>query len=102
MGVYYKIACDKRKERIDPGEIDNLGNKSGAIAHPDHPFGMVVIFALTTRWARESIRLVDDLAGDPGYYDYEDVTKDILAEYNEIYNTSLIFTGDDSNERGEG
>ena len=45
MGIYYRAACDELRESIDPGDINNLGNKIGAIAHPEHPFGAVLVFA---------------------------------------------------------
>ena len=92
MGIYYQVACDDLKERIDPGSIDDLGTKAGAIAHPEHPFGAIVIFALSTRWKGESIRLVDDRGDDAGYFDYEEVTKYVLRDYNEFYNTGYQFT----------
>lgn len=94
MGVYYKIACDEAKECIDPGSINGLGIKARAIAAPDHPFGAVVMFAMLTRW-EHPIRLVDDCTEDPGYFDYKDVTEEVLKEYNERYKTELQFTGDE-------
>lgn len=92
MGVYYQVACDESKERIDPGDIDDLGIKAGAIAHPEHPFGPVVMFAMLHRW-RSPIRLVDDTRDDPGYFEYVNVTEVVLLQYNEFYETEFRFTG---------
>ena len=95
MGIYYAVACDKFKESIDPGAINNLGIKAGSIAHPNHPLGAVIIFAALYRWQGEPIRVVNDLGDDPGYFEYRDVTKEVLKEYNEYYSTDLRFTGKD-------
>lgn len=92
MGVYYKAACDEAKEQIDPGHIDDLGVKANAIAHPDHPFGPVVVFAMLHRW-KASARIANDSADDDGYFAYADVTEEVLAAYNEQYKTQLKFTG---------
>lgn len=91
MGIYYKIACDEVKECIDPGHINDLGIKAGAIAAPDHPFGSVVVFAMVMRWDHP-VRLVNDSGDDPAYFEYTDVTEDVLKEYNERYKTELKFT----------
>lgn len=94
MGIYYKVACDDLKESICPGNINDLGIKSGAIANPNHPFGAVVIFAMTYRWSRKKVRLITDTGyGEDEYYTYTDVTEQILNEYNEMYGTLLRFTG---------
>jgi len=98
MGIYYAIACDELKERIEPGSINNLGIKQHAIAHPNHPFGSVSVFALVTRWRGKTARIVNDCADDPGYYEYTDVTRQIVDEYNAEYGTTLEFTGDDDDE----
>ena len=95
MGIYYQIACDELEERIDPGSINNLGVKAKNIANPKHPFGQVVVFVLLTRWEGKSVRLVDDCEDDPGYFEYKDVTEDVLKEYNEVYGTEYKFTGID-------
>ena len=92
MGTYYQIACDELKERIDPGSINNLGVKAKKIAHSEHQFGSVVVFALLTRWKGKNIRLVDDCGNDPGYFEYKEVTEDVLKEYNEVYGTEYKFT----------
>lgn len=92
MGVYYQVACDKHKERIDPGEIDDLGIKEGPIAHPEHPFGPVVVFAMLHRW-QASVRLVNDSSDDPGFFEYENVTEEVLRKYNEYYKAEFKFTG---------
>ena len=92
MGVYFKVACDEAKECIDPGSINDLGVKAGSIAHPEHPFGPVVVYATLHRW-HSPIRLANDSHDDPGYYDYLDVTEEVLREYNQTYNTHFRFTG---------
>ena len=47
------------------------------------------------RWRRnEKIRLANDSGDDPGYDHYTNVTKEILEEYNKMYKTDLIYTGD--------
>lgn len=99
MGTYYMVACDKLKERINPSNINNLGIKAGPIAHPNHPFGQVVMFALLNRWSNESIRLVNDGQSDEdAFFEYADVTKEVLSDYNEYYQVELIFTGEDSEQ----
>ncbi len=95
MGIYYVIACDELKEKIEPGSINNLGIKQRAIAHPDHPFGPVSVFALVTRWRDKAARVLNDGGDDPGYFEYTDVTQQIIDEYNSEYRTALKFTGDD-------
>lgn len=95
MGTYYMAACDEAKERIDPGSINDLGVKFGSISHPEHPFGSVVIFAMATRWRGKQARIASDIGSDPGYYDYREVTAEVLAEYNRVHRTDLRFTGDD-------
>jgi hypothetical protein len=92
MGVYYKAACDEAKEQIDPGHINDLGVKAGSIAHPEHPFGPVVIFAMLYRW-KAPVRIANDTADDDGYFVYADVTEEVLKAYNERYKTQLMFTG---------
>lgn len=92
MGTYYQVACDQHKERIDPGDINNKGIKAHAIAHPNHEFGPVVIFAMLRRW-NAPIRLADDTREDEGYFDYKNVTQQVIADYNEVYGTSLEYTG---------
>jgi len=93
MGVYYQAACDETKERIDPSNINGLGIKAGPIACPMHPFGAVVIFAMLHRWNSKQVRLVNDTQEDPGYFEYTEVTKDVLSAYNKHYETNLEFTG---------
>ena len=94
MGIYYVIACDKLKEKIDPGSINDLGMQQHAIAHLKHPFGSVVIFALVTRWCNQTARIANDYNDDPGYYEYTDITQQIINEYNTEYGTTLQFTGE--------
>lgn len=81
MGVYYAAVCDAKRERIDPGYINNMGIKRGAIAFPNHPLGPIVIFALVSgRWP--SARLAHDAGGDDeAYENYTDVTAEVVAEY---------------------
>lgn len=87
MGVYYKAACDELREKIDPGKINDLGVKASAIAHPDHPFGSVVVFAMLGRWSGHATRLANDTEDDEGYFGYQDVTKQVVQDYNERYGT---------------
>lgn len=94
MGIYYQVACDEARERIDPACINGLGNKFVAIAHPEHPFGQVIIFAMLRRWAGKSVRLAEDYTDDAGYYEYRDITEDVIREYNHAYGTSLTFVRD--------
>jgi hypothetical protein len=89
MGIYYAVACDEMKERIDPGEINNLGMKEYAIAYPDHPFGALVIFAMLTRWRHKNITLVNDYDDEESYYEYTDITADVVTAYNAVYNAKL-------------
>lgn len=93
MGVYHKIACDECKESIDPGNINDLGIKTWAIASPEHWLGILAVFAMTSRWDGNSVRLVNDTAYDQGYFMYTDVTKEVIEAYNEKYGTDLRYTG---------
>jgi hypothetical protein len=93
MGTYYVVACDDLREHIDPGNIDDLGVKAGAISNPQHPFGAVVIFALRTRWFGKTARLVDDCGSDPAFFNYRDATEEVLSEYNTYHKTAYSFTG---------
>lgn len=94
MGTYYKVCCDEMRESICPGQINDLGIKLGAIVHPSHPFGAVVVFAMATRWEGKQCRIVNDCDDDPGYFDYKEVTKEVLAAYNQYTGTELRFTPD--------
>jgi hypothetical protein len=98
MGVYYKAACDDLQERIDPGHIENLGIKAGSIARSEHPFGSLVIFAMLYRWRNHGVRIADDLGDDPGYFEYRDITGEVLAEYNKSYGTTFKHTPDDDDD----
>lgn len=97
MGTYYKMACDDLKESIDPGDINGLGIKEFAIAYPTHPFGPVIVFAMLERWKGHACRLVNDLTDDPGYFDYRNVTREVIEDYNARYPDAkpLRYTGDD-------
>ena len=83
MGVYYMIACDELKERIEPGDVFGLGIKRGAITSVEHPIGALVINTLMGRWNGRSCRVADDCGEDPGYFEYTDVTEEVMADYNE-------------------
>lgn len=93
MGTYYKAACDELSESIDPGEIDNLGIKANAIANPAHPLGPFIVYAMLNRWHGKKVRIVNDAGDDDGYFRYENVTEDVLEDYNKNYGTSYKFTG---------
>jgi hypothetical protein len=93
MGTYYKVACDETKENIDPGSINDLGVKKHAVAAPEHPLGPIVVFALVTRWFGKKCRAVIDVDDDLGYFDYKDITKEVIEAYNKEYHTNLEFTG---------
>lgn len=95
MGTYYVVACDATREFIEPGNIDDLGMKRRSIAHPEHPLGQLVIFALTGIWAGMRVRAVgDDITMDADTVkEYRDITKQIIKEYNAEYKTQLKFTG---------
>lgn len=84
MGVYHKIVCDYHKETLDPGEIDDLGNKYDAIMHPEHPIGSLMMFTILTRW-RKPIRIVTD--DEEEYYSrrYVDVTAEMLKSQRKYY-----------------
>ena len=64
MGTYYRAACDAAKQTIDPGYMNDLGMKHSAISHPNHPFGPILSFAMSTRWIGGSVRLVSDNVED--------------------------------------
>jgi len=92
MATYYKIACDKKKEHINPGYINNLGIKKYAIADLEHPLGAIAIFAMLNRWEFSEVRLVSDANFDEAYYCYTDVTEEVLSEYNKYYDTQIHYT----------
>lgn len=98
MGTYYKIACDEVRESIDPGDINNLGVKLGSIAHPEHPFGPVAVFAMAWRWSGKACQIVPDGGDDDeAYYAYQDVTAEVVKDYNAHYEKALkaplVYTG---------
>lgn len=90
MGIEFTIACDATKEKIDPARIDGFGSKAGPIAHPNHPLGALAVFAMLYRWAWSPVRLAADGGDDSGYYDYTDVTDEVIEEYNHFYGTELL------------
>lgn len=93
MGNYYQVACDELKERIDPGDINDLGIKAGPVAHLEHPLGALTIFNLLGRWHCMSVRLVSDAGGDDeAYHRYTDVTYETIRRYNEVYKTNIKYT----------
>lgn len=96
MGIYFKVACDRLQQSIDPGFADveqdpiyYYSIKEG-ICHPDHPFGSIVLFCLMYKWRGEQVRLVSDIGDDPGYYTYEDITQEVLDSYNDKFKTNLL------------
>lgn len=87
MGTYYKIACPELKELIDP-DIDGNGIKLAAISHPGAVFPRVAIFAMANRWADKLCRVVaDDGQHEGDYYNFKDVTDEVLVKYNALYGT---------------
>ena len=95
MGTYFKVVCVELSEQIEPGHINDLGVKAGNIAHIEHPFGPLVIFAMVSRWRGKRIYLVGDTDDDSERYEnFNDVTKQLIGDYNKYYKTDLVFTGD--------
>jgi len=100
MGAYYKLVCDELRESIDPGAINNCGIKLGSISFPNHPFGSVSIFAMSIVWGIDyKFRLINDERYPEEYFDYKDITKQIIDRYNDCYCTEenkLQYTGEES------
>jgi hypothetical protein len=98
MGTVYAIVCDEVREKIDPSSISGNHNKLHRICEPGHPIGAVALFALWSRWEWFPITLAadtaveDPLTGLQPYDDYRDVTSQVLAAYNDYYDTDLQYT----------
>ena len=90
MGIYYDAVCDEKRERIEPGHINDLGIKAYAIAFPTHPFGPVVIFAMLSRWRNCAVRLQADESCPEDVFDYKDVTAEVVAAYVEHYKEHAV------------
>ena len=86
------IVCDDLRESIDPSYVNDLGCKAYPIAHPDHPFGALVIYAMLNSWCGKSVRLVNDEIYEVDYYYYKDITKGLIDSYNFNYRVSLNYT----------
>ena len=96
MGVDVKAVCKRKLECIDPDRVYAPGRGTynaniDAVDYPEHPFGALVMHALTTRWMGANVMLVDeseDLYQD--YYgDIRDVTEDVVLSYNKKHGTQF-------------
>lgn len=94
MSTSVKVLCGKRWETLDPGRIMLDGKRFSShefgIAHPNHPFGHLLLYAMTNRWwVGRSVTLIDeshDLYTDY-FEDTRDVTDIIVSDYNKAYGT---------------
>lgn len=93
MGVYYFVVCDGLQQKILPGGIrDDCGSKEAEIGHPDHPFGQLIMYALTDNWRDKTIRLSSDHTSE--CEDYLDITAKVVDKYNRFYGTNLKYKDD--------
>lgn len=90
MGIYWNAVCDEKRELIDPGDINNLGMKDYAIAHPNHPFGPIVVFAMLHRWAYHVVRLQSDESMSDEVFKYKNVTEEVIAAYVDFYKEQAV------------
>ena len=95
MSTYYTVCCDERREQINVCFVlgmdgSGFGIKQRSIAAPGNILGALAIFALNTIWTGKSLRLADDIRDhDPGYFDYHDITPELIVAYNKEYKTSF-------------
>jgi hypothetical protein len=85
MGIYYAVINYTKKEYIyDPADA---GVKWGAIFHPEHPMGRLILLQIYGPWAGDEIQLVDDVYGfifdnDAGW---KDITKAVVEKWIEAF-----------------
>lgn len=88
MSNYYRFVCDAKRQKIDPGKVqDGCGDKHVSIVHPQHPVGRIICHAMMHGefWANQSVRAVHDNceADEDAYQNYEDITHDVLKDWTE-------------------
>jgi hypothetical protein len=86
MGIYYAYANDSKKEIIFP-MIDDGESVAGSKKHNfmcrDHPIHFLLCVALMYRWCGDSVRLCNDYNDEDIYFEYKDVTCEVVKIANE-------------------
>jgi len=59
----------------------------------DHPIHFLLCVAFFYRWSGDSVRLCDD-GGEDAYFDYKDVTGDLVKIANEKAGTTFTYKPD--------
>lgn len=94
MGTYYHVVCIDLKEKIEPGDINDLGIKGWSYRAFRTPLWSDSNFRDANKMERKSVHLMGDYRDDIDIYnDYINVTKQLIDEYNKYYKTDLVFTG---------
>lgn len=96
MSTSVKVLCVKRWETLDPDRIMRDGKWCSShefgIAHPNHPLGHLLLYAMVHRWTQGGqVTLIDE--SHDFYTDYfedtHDVTDLIVHDYNKAYGTTF-------------
>jgi hypothetical protein len=93
MGTYYAYVNDAKKEIIFPDVDDGEGEagpKKGNFLFKNHPIHVLLFIAFLYRWSGDSVRLCED-GGEDAYYEYKDVTWDLVKIANEQEGMSLTY-----------
>jgi|DEB19_MinimDraft_3_1074340.scaffolds.fasta_scaffold06300_3 hypothetical protein len=93
MGTYYAYVNDSKKEIIFP-DIDDgdgeAGPKKCNFLRRDHPIHVLLFIAFFYKWHGDSVRLCED-GGEDAYYEYKDVTADLVKIANENEGFSFAY-----------
>jgi len=81
MGIYYALLNHNTKEAIHPFKEESI--KWPGIIHPKNSFARLCIFALWQEWQGDDVSFSPDF--DDCFYEYEDITKKMIALWNETY-----------------
>lgn len=94
MGICYAYVNDQKKEILFPNIDDGngeAGSKRGNFLRRDHPIHVLLFLALFYKWHGDSVRLCDD-CGDDAYFEYQDVTGDLVKIANKYEGLSFAYT----------
>jgi hypothetical protein len=95
MGTYYAVVNHKRKQKIDLWQIrPHVSIKIRGICHPDSFTGAIALYASYWIWDMEPIALAGDSCFGGPYDTYEDITEEVIKQYNQSYGTNYAFVKD--------
>jgi len=95
VGIYYAYANDEKQEIIFPDISDEeglAGPKKQNLLARNHPIHFLLCVAFMYRWCNDYVRLCDD--GEDAYFDYKDVTVDLVKIANEKVGTTFTYKPD--------